>query len=990
MIKRKFKNLSFLVAVMTICSIIPAPSIIEASTIVYSDSSNGLEWNFDDASLGVAGWSDGGSWDYKGEPIQIGYDNTIGNGALKLTVDYSKDSATSWSEVKISNTFSKSINFNEYNVLTYDFIYNPDNMHEGGFKAKLFIQNVADEYVDINTDESEELSGGLRKATVKIEFNSRSVDVDSIILGIIGCNTDYTGDLYIDNIRFEQVIQEGRYVEKVAVPVEQDVVDISDVNMENPVTLVDAESTETTASLYSYLKGIGQSEKVLYGHQNDTHHKAVLKDSGTNSDTKDITGSIAAIVGIDTLSLTGAELQLSDEEAASGLTYVEKAANLGIDAANEGGIITLSAHMPNFAVVAEKGVNVDGEYDYSGYTPGVTTGDVVSRIMPGGDLNDVFTGYLDIIAEYANILEANDVPVLFRPFHENNGSWFWWGKAFCDEEAYKNLFKYTVEYLRDTKNVHNFLYVYSPNGPFENKEDYLSRYPGDEFIDIIAFDMYHDNPLENPDEDPWMGSLKETIELVQSIADERGKLSAVSETGIRENYTFMPVSGNPNKKWFENVSDIISESNMPYYMVWANFGENDGIFAPYMVDETHGHEMINDFINYYNDPKSVFANGVGNYRSAKTSISEAYSYGYITSPSSNSRVLQPTTITASVKNLDGNITFVIKNNNDDVVVKVDAVEENGVFKADITKEMLDKIGQTIGTIELYCQDDLLNSVRVLFNIEESESSKNLVDDFESYYGEEALLGNVWATNAGPGCYIKPTLTSEEGKYSEGNYGLVFNYKISNAKTSEGWAGITKTIGKDWSEYDALQFWVTPDGKGQKLVIQVTTNGEDFEVIAPELASSTEPQLVTLKFSDFVGKNGGVIDLSNVERFGIWCNTLPEEGHTGEWTVESTMYFDNIKAIDTTAVVPGDDNKDDEDNKPGNDNNNETPEPDEGTDDGKNEDNANNIIAKPSTDKKNNGNSGNKKIPNTGGANSLAILGLGSIFAVVGSLLKRKK
>ncbi|ETJ25378.1 Mannanase, partial [human gut metagenome] len=85
-------------------------------------------------------------------------------------------------------------------------------------------------------------------------------------------------------------------------------------------------------------------------------------------------------------------------------------------------------------------------------------------------------------------------------------------------QSYKNLFAYTVDYLRNTKNIHNFLYVYSPNGPFENDKEYLSRYPGDEYIDILAFDMYHDDPLAEASKDPWMESLKETINLVQGIA----------------------------------------------------------------------------------------------------------------------------------------------------------------------------------------------------------------------------------------------------------------------------------------------------------------------------------------------------------------------------------------------------------------------------------------------------------------------------------------
>ena len=281
------------------------------------------------------------------------------------------------------------------------------------------------------------------------------------------------------------------------------------------IKLVDEKVSKETASLYSYLKGLSKTDKVIFGHQNDTHHKGGKYEipgdtSGIKSDALDITGSIAGLVGMDTLSFTGDELDGG----------VDAAVKVAIQAAQEGGIITLSSHMPNFEIVKNKGLDSEGNYDYSGYTPGVTKGNIVQRIMPGGDLNEVFLGYLDMIADYGVQLEEAGVPVLFRPFHENNGSWFWWGKAFCDEQTYKNLFAYTVEYLRDVKGIHNFLYVYSPNGPFEDEDDYLFRYPGDEFVDVLAFDMYHDNPTEN---DNWMDVLSETIELVHGLAEKKRK-----------------------------------------------------------------------------------------------------------------------------------------------------------------------------------------------------------------------------------------------------------------------------------------------------------------------------------------------------------------------------------------------------------------------------------------------------------------------------------
>lgn len=856
-----------------------------------------LEWSF---NTDVNGWSYGGAWDYKGPSDNVvGYDSTVGTGSLKLNVDYSGDSSVSWSEFKINNNLAAPIDFNGYNILTYDFIYNPSKMTQGGFQSKLFINGAVDSYDVINLDSSEDVGNELKKAKVTIKFDSKDVDINSITIGIIGASTNYKGDIYIDNIKLSQEAVEDIYVNKTAVTTPQDKVNIAGLEMSESVKLVDSEATETTADLYAYLKGVGKTDKVLYGHQNDTHHKSVLKDSRSNSDTKDITGSIAAISGIDTLSFTGSELQLTDTEKASGMSLVEKAANLGINAANEGAIITLSAHMPNFALVSEKGKDDNGNYDYSGYTPGTTTGNVVSRIMPGGDLNEIFNGYLDMIADYGKQLEAEDVTVLFRPFHENNGSWFWWGKAFCDEESYKNLYRYTVEYLRDKKQVHNFLYVYSPNGPFQDKADYLSRYPGDEFIDIIAFDMYHDDPKANKEEDTWMNTFKETIELVQSVADDRGKLSAVSETGIRINGGGMPASGNPNKTWFSDIANIVSNSDMPYYMVWANFDAAKNFFSPFMVSDTKGHEMINEFIDYYNEGESVFADSVGAYSTANTNVDSAYAYGFITNPGSNSRILKPTTITASVKNYGGQIKFVLKNKVGESIQILDAASNKGIYSADITQAILDKVGQTIGSIELYSGDTKLNTIKAIFNIQEAEKNPKIVDDFESYTGEDALLQNNWSSNAGAGCSVTPSLVKDNR--NSGEYGLAFNYKISTEKTSEGWTGITKSLEADWSDSDALRIWIKPDGNGQKLVIQLTSNGEDFEVWLPELAATTEAKLLTIPFSEFKGKNGGTFDAANIQKMGIWCNTIVPTGHSGVWTVNSTIYFDDIKAINTKVV-----------------------------------------------------------------------------------------
>ncbi|MGN0145115.1 MAG: glycosyl hydrolase, partial [Clostridium sp.] len=822
-------------------------------------------------------------------------------------LDYSNEGENSWSEYKLQNNLDESINLNGYNVLTYDFIYDPSAYKKGSFKTKLFMKDIENENQKVETDividlnNAEKLENGLKKVKVTIEFANKDINIQGITLGIIGSNTTYKGNIYIDNITLDQVAPKEVYVEKTAVPDNnQPKVTASELEVPSTVKLVDSNAIDAVGQLYGYLMGLGKSDKVIFGHQNDTHRKAIYT-GGSESDTKDITGSISGIVGIDTLSFTGDELtdeQKSDADK-RGISYAKKSAEIGRKTAQEGGILTVSAHMPNFALVKEKGKDKYGKYDYTNYSASTTYGNVVDKILPGGELNDVYTGYLDIIAEYAH--ELKDIPIIFRPFHENNGSWFWWGGSFCDSQTYKSLYAYTVEYLRDEKGVHNFLYVYSPNGPFKDADDYLSRYPGDEFVDVIAFDMYHENPSTDIENDPWFESLRETMELVDEIAKSKGKLSAATELGVKENGGGLSLSGNANKQWFKIVSDIISKSDMPYYMTWANFNTSDNFFAPFMADENKGHEMINDFIDYYNDENSVFANQIGDYTDTDTTISdEAYSYGYIVSPVSRIRILEPTTIKAKVKNIQGDVKFVLKDKEGKVLNTVQGKQEsNEVWTAQITKEILDSIGEVNGTIELQAGDKTLNYIKALFNMKEPEKQPRVVDDFEGYMGDDSLLTGEWAPNVGPGCSVTPSLSTDHKK--NGEFGLTFEYKISTAKTTEGYAGITKSVGSDWSGTDALQFWITPDGYGQKLIIQITSNGEEFEVNLKDIAATTEPQLVTIDFSEFKGKKGGKLGLSNIEKFGIYCNTIVPDDHEGAWTVNSKIYFDDIKAIDTNEV-----------------------------------------------------------------------------------------
>lgn len=392
------------------------------------------------------------------------------------------------------------------------------------------------------------------------------------------------------------------YVKKVKNVTEQPRLELAQLQIPSAVRLADSAATPEAQALLRYLHGVSQSGHILYGHQNDMHRK-VGKAIASDSDTYDITGDYPAVVGMDGLALTGNELELSAQDKTKGRTLARKLADIAIKADSKGAIVTMSCHMPNFAEVAKR-PKVDGHYDYTGYSPDHTGGNVVSRILPGGDLNEVFNGYLDLVAEFDSYLQAANVPLIFRPFHENMGSWFWWGAGHCTEEEFRQLFIYTEQYLQG-KGLHNMLYAYSPGGGETHSEaDYAVRYPGNRYIDICGLDMYARDP-ERGD-----GFLDEefpnTLDIVEKFAASHRKVAAVTETGILCGNSAMAKNGIKYHQWFTDASHIMAKHHMAYFLTWSNFNEKN-FDQPYMVDEERGHEMVNDFVDFYNDPVSVFA-----------------------------------------------------------------------------------------------------------------------------------------------------------------------------------------------------------------------------------------------------------------------------------------------------------------------------------------------------------------------------------------------
>jgi mannan endo-1,4-beta-mannosidase len=544
----------------------------------------------------------------------------------------------------------------------------------------------------------------------------------------------------------------------------------------------------------------------------------------------------------------------------------------------------------------------------------------MNEILPGGIYSDMYNAYLDMIADFAKQVDG---AILFRPFHENTGSWFWWGADLCDAEQYKNVYRYTVEYLRDTKNVHNILYVYGPSSDAESTEQYAERYPGDAYVDMVGFDMYDADPVSDEDGYAFMENFAKELSIVNTFAEEHGKLIAVTETGMSSStpdeghgQTALHDTGNQQKDWYNKELEVIAQSNACYMLLWANFSKKDGYYTPYVdkVNEDgtlHGHEMLDNFISFYNDPRTIFANDQksalaaidGSAIAAESAVDDLY--GYFIAPIAGKRLLNETTLSAKISaETDEQISFVLQGKNETIVLP--AKLDGKTASAKLDEATLEKLGASIeGTIQLCAGERVLQTISVIFNIAEPVEDPYEVDGFENYYGLDSLLTEKWDGNHAAESSIEVSLNEE--KACDGDYAMQFSYQ----ETSDGWAGVTIAKETDWSDRNALSFYTIPDGKNQKTVVQITANNTVYEVYLNQYADYAKdtdgtPLLVTIPFADFCERDtegnptGGLVtDASAVTSVGLWVNAIAgSDAIEADGTVAGVIIYDKIVAVST--------------------------------------------------------------------------------------------
>jgi mannan endo-1,4-beta-mannosidase len=347
------------------------------------------------------------------------------------------------------------------------------------------------------------------------------------------------------------------------------------INSNTNLSLSDKKATRETVSLFKKLNQLTQSG-YLFGHQDDLAYGVNWKYENGRSDIKDVVGDYPALYGWDI-----AGLEKDNANNIDGIPFAKMKQYI-IDANERGGISTISWHFDNPA---------------TGKSAWDNTPNSLKTILPGGENHQKFIAWLDKAANFLLSLKdkkGKNIPILFRPYHELSGGWFWWGKGNCTSDEFKAAWKFTFEYLQK-KGVHNLIYVYN-TASFSSKEDFLANYPGDDFADILSFDSYQNN--NDKEGIKFIEEVQNQLKILNEIGLEKHKLIAVAEAGYE---------AVPDPKWWTGTfSKAIGNYKISYVLLWRNHGWQEKEQKMHYYAPFKGQVSEKDFIEYYNMKNTLF------------------------------------------------------------------------------------------------------------------------------------------------------------------------------------------------------------------------------------------------------------------------------------------------------------------------------------------------------------------------------------------------
>lgn len=229
----------------------------------------------------------------------------------------------------------------------------------------------------------------------------------------------------------------------------------------------DKKASASVRTILQYVNDLTKREdkKLMSGQFLGWYPDAIMKAAEVIHEQS---GEWIAIVGVDYYETKQAEAKLTELELGKPPRWMQ-INPLIKEYWSKDGLATLSVHVTN---------------PYTGGKAWDERKRASSDLLdPKTEAGQAYADQLRQIADGIEDLQKDDVVILYRPFHEWDGNWFWWGNM--DLELARNLWKQMFNYFTQERGLHNIIWVY--NGS-------IDRYPGNDYVDINSYDFYTDSP----------------------------------------------------------------------------------------------------------------------------------------------------------------------------------------------------------------------------------------------------------------------------------------------------------------------------------------------------------------------------------------------------------------------------------------------------------------------------------------------------------------
>src|SRR5690606_9374921 len=160
------------------------------------------------------------------------------------------------------------------------------------------------------------------------------------------------------------------------------------------------------------------------------------------------------------------------------------------------------------------------------------------------------------------------------------------GAEYVTPEEFKVLWRFTVDYLRDELGVHNLSYAYAPDSSYTTSVQYVQRYPGASYVDILGMDNYGDFQIVGG---AGLAAANAKLKMVSEIAREKVKIAAMTETGL-----VVPENTLPSTFFTKNLYEVLTgnEVEIAFVMFWQNSENSYTVPVPGVEGEEDFMEFV--------------------------------------------------------------------------------------------------------------------------------------------------------------------------------------------------------------------------------------------------------------------------------------------------------------------------------------------------------------------------------------------------------------